>query len=234
MRARFTARSGMTLVPHVRFLQHVFRRVRARRPGAWVKGFLRGVLPVWRPVAQFRCQFGGLAVEAEFQEQEDRARGVVGWYACYVRVLTRMLGRTPGVVSGFCGGGGSDEGIRRAGASSHGVDLENQPDYAASFGREHFTQGDAREESVWKRASKLARAFLWTASPPCQPYSTGRLGEPSQPALIGEMRGLLQRSGKMFWMENVLGAAKAMSADSTILRGSQFGLRVDHLGRFAT
>ena len=87
--------------------------------------------------------------------------------------------KTPAVLSGYCGAGGTDEGVRRAGAVSHGIDLSVQRDFSARFGEEHFTQGDTRDERVWLEAEKMCRPFLRAASPPCQPFSTGRLGEPS-------------------------------------------------------
>jgi hypothetical protein len=151
-----------------------------------------------------------------------------------VRILARLTERTPAVLSGFCGAGGTDEGVRRAGAVSHGIDLFNQPDYVARFGEEHFTRGDARDECVWRAAETRCRPFLCASSPPCQPFSTGRKGEPSQPALIAEMRGLLERRGQLWWMENVLGAVHEMSANSTVLRGAWFGLHVDRGRRFET
>ena len=43
----------------------------------------------------------------------------------------------------FCGGGGSAEGVRRAGGSSHGIDLEDQPAFRRRFGSDAFTLGDA-------------------------------------------------------------------------------------------
>ena len=66
------------------------------------------------------------------------------------------------------------------------------------------------------------------------PYSTGRKGEPKQPALIGEIRGLLQRSGRLWWLENVLGAVHDMSKHSTVLVGEFFGLHVHKGRRFET
>uniref|UniRef100_A0A6T7RY33 DNA (cytosine-5-)-methyltransferase n=1 Tax=Phaeocystis antarctica TaxID=33657 RepID=A0A6T7RY33_9EUKA len=101
-----------------------------------------------------------------------------------------------------------------------------QPEFCARFGEEHFTQGDARDERVWSAAEKLCRPFLRASSPPCQPFSTGRLGEPTQPALIAETRGLLERRGTLWWMENVLGAVHEMSCNSgrvTAARGDTRG-----------
>ena len=233
-------RSEQSLAAHARFLQHVFRRAQRRaREGegvrcVWTRGGLSRYFPMWRPVHAYRCHSSGVAGDEEFERQASRARDVTAWYACYVRILGRLTGRTPSVLSGFCGAGGADEGIRRAGAVSHGIDLHEQPDYAARFGEEHFTRGDARDEVIWRAAEKRCNPFLRATSPPCQYFSTGRKGEPTQPPLIAETRGLLERHGKLWWMENVLGAVHDMSEHSTILRGAWFGLHVDRGRRFET
>ena len=233
-------RSELSLAAHARFLQYVFRRTQRRAEtrfgerSAWTRGCLAQYFPLMRPVHAYRCHSTGVARDAEFEEQESKSRDVLAWYACYVKVLGRLTERTPAVLSGFCGAGGTDEGVRRAGAVSHGIDLHAQPDYVARFGVEHFTQGDARDEGVWRDAEKRCRPFLRASSPPCQAFSTGRKGEPSQPALIAETRGLLERRGVLWWMENVLGAVHEMNEGSTVLRGSWFGLHVDRGRRFET
>ena len=240
VRIRAGKRSEMSLAAHARFLQYVFRRAQSRAEtttgvrSAWTRGGLAPYFPMMRPVHAYRCHSGGVAGEDEFETQAGRARAVTAWYACYVRVLARLTESTPAVLSGFCGAGGTDEGVRRAGAVSHGIDLLDQPDYAARFGEEHFTRGDARDECTWREAETRCRPFLRAASPPCQVFSTGRKGEPSQPALIAETRGLLERRGMLWWMENVLGAVHEMSEGSTVLRGAWFGLHVDRGRRFET
>ena len=240
VRLRAGTRSELSLTSHARFLQYVFRRSQSRAEMttglrcAWTRGGLAPYFPMMRPVHAYRCHSSGVAGETEFEAQACRARAVIAWYACYVRVLARLTERTPAVLSGFCGAGGTDEGVRRAGAVSHGIDLLEQPDYVARFGEEHFTRGDARDECSWRDAEARCRPFLRAASPPCQPFSTGRKGEPSQPALIAETRGLLERRGLLWWMENVLGAVHEMSGNSTVLRGAWFGLHVDRGRRFET
>ena len=240
VRIRAGARSDMSLAAHARFLQYVFRRTQRRAESktgvrsAWTRGGLSPYFPMMRPVHAYRCHSSGVARESEFEAQADRARAVTEWYSCYVRILARLTERTPAVLSGFCGAGGTDEGVRRAGAVSHGIDLFDQPDYSARFGEEHFTRGDARDECVWRAAETRCRPFLRASSPPCQAFSTGRKGEPSQPALIAETRGLLERRGTLWWMENVLGAVHEMSEGSTVLRGAWFGLHVDRGRRFET
>jgi hypothetical protein len=240
VRIRAVTRSELSLTAHARFLQYVFRRAQSRAEmrtgvrGAWTRGGLASYFPMMRPVHAYRCHSSGVADEVDFVTQAGRARSVIAWYSNYVRILARLTERTPAVLSGFCGAGGTDEGVRRAGAVSHGIDLFDQPDYVARFGEEHFTRGDARDECVWREAEARCRPFLRASSPPCQPFSTGRKGEPSQPALIAEMRGLLERRGQLWWMENVLGAVHEMSDNSTVLRGAWFGLHVDRGRRFET
>ena len=240
VRIRAGERSVRSLTAHARFLQYVFRRSQRRAElesgarSAWTRGGMSRYFPMLRPVHAYRCHASGVAGDADFVEQATRSREVLSWYACYVRVLGRLDEKTPAVLSGYCGAGGTDEGVRRAGAVSHGIDLAAQPEFCARFGEEHFTQGDARDERVWSAAEKLCRPFLRASSPPCQPFSTGRLGEPTQPALIAETRGLLERRGTLWWMENVLGAVHEMSCNSTVLRGAWFGLHVDRGRRFET
>ena len=240
VRIRAGERSVRSLTAHARFLQYVFRRSQRRAElgggarDAWTRGGMSRYFPMLRPVHAYRCHASGVAGDADFVEQATRSREVLSWYACYVRVLGRLDEKTPAVLSGYCGAGGTDEGVRRAGAVSHGIDMAAQPEFCARFGEEHFTQGDARDERVWSAAEKLCRPFLRASSPPCQPFSTGRLGEPTQPALIAETRGLLERRGTLWWMENVLGAVHEMSCNSTVLRGAWFGLHVDRGRRFET
>ena len=240
VRIRAGERSVRSLTAHARFLQYVFRRSQRRAElesgarSAWTRGGMSRYFPMLRPVHAYRCHASGVAGDADFVELATRSREVLSWYACYVRVLGRLDEKTPAVLSGYCGAGGTDEGVRRAGAVSHGIDMAAQPEFCARFGEEHFTQGDARDERVWSAAEKLCRPFLRASSPPCQPFSTGRLGEPTQPALIAETRGLLERRGTLWWMENVLGAVHEMSCNSTVLRGAWFGLHVDRGRRFET
>eukprot|EP00964_Phaeocystis_antarctica_P152336 scaffold120166_cov80-Phaeocystis_antarctica.AAC.1 len=129
VRIRAGERSEMSLTSHARFLQYVFRRAQSRameRTGqrdAWTRGGLAPYFPMMRLVHSYRCHSGGVARDDEFEVQAERARAVTAWYSCYVRVLGRLTERTPAVLSGFCGAGGTDEGVRRAGAVSHGIDF---------------------------------------------------------------------------------------------------------------
>jgi len=240
VRARVGGLSGKRMVAEARFLQHFWRRMQAtkaatgRTESLGGRGEWRRYTPFYRPCAKPRCQAaGGIASDAEFEEQAERAQSVIMWYDQYVRVLEKLTGRPAAAVSGFCGGGGSDEGIRRSGGVSEGIDAVAQPDFVRHFGG-HFHLGDATDLSVWRRAGKANGAFVWGSSPPCKWYSTGRTGEPSQPPLIQETRDLLRRGGKLWWIENVLGASQYMDADAVILRGTHFGLHVDRGRKFET
>ena len=189
--------------------------------------------PWMRLRTQPRCLTGlGLASTAEMAEQAERARGVAMWYGQYVRILKRLSKRTPTAVSGFCGGGGSDEGVRRCGGTSVGFDFVEQPEFQRRFGEASFSLGDGVDQDAWRERDRAARAFVWTAGPPCKWYSTGRAGEPSQPPLIAETRDVLQRGGRLWWIENVLGAASHMASEAVVLRGCHFGLQVDRGRRF--
>jgi len=234
-------RSLLTRTAWARWLQNWWRRVLWMRAAAgksgapWLPGDWRRCSPWRRMRTQPRCLGGaGLASASELDEQAARARGVTMWYSQYVRILKKLTKRTPTALSGFCGGGGSDEGVRRCGGTSVGFDQVDQPEFRRRFGEESFSLGDGVEQEAWRRRDAAARPFVWTAGPPCKWYSTGRAGEPSQPPLITETRDVLQRGGRLWWIENVLGAASHMSSEALVLRGCHFGLRVDRGRRFET
>ena len=88
-------RSGR-LASHVRFLQHLFRRCRAQRPGSWgTRGGLRGIV-MYRPVTVFRCRGGRcLAGEDAFAEMQRRKVDCLEYYNIYVDILARLSNRTP-------------------------------------------------------------------------------------------------------------------------------------------
>ena len=232
------ARRLGSLEAHVRFLQYVFRRARDLRPGCWRRGGMRGLMAALRWSRSYRCGGGAnLASEAEFAAQRERAERVLDWYRQYVQLLRRLMsGATPTVVDAFCGGGGSSEGVRRAGGASHGVDLEAQADFVRRFGSTSFTQADGVAWADVAEVKRRARAFAAAASPPCKFYSTARrpTDEASQPPLIEATRDMLEALFEYWWLENVLGARRHMSAGATELYGALFGLRVDRARLFET
>ena len=231
------ARRLGSLEAHVRYLQFVVRHTMALRRDCWRRGGLRGPLLVvrWlistRLARSHRCGDGSnLASESEFVAQQARAEHVLDWYRQYVQLLRRLTsGETPTVLQSFCGGGGSTEGVRRAGGASHGIDDVYQPDHVRRFGEGSFTVGDATSRVLVDRLRKEHRAFGVVGGPPCKPYSTADVeGKSTAPALIEETRdGMRELFDESWALENVKGASKHMSANAVELRGSDFGLRVD-------
>ena len=63
-------------------------------------------------------------------------------YTQYTKVYKRLTKLAPTVLSTFCGGGGADEGMRRGGVTSSGIDNVDQPEYRTRFGDEPFVTGD--------------------------------------------------------------------------------------------
>ena len=225
------ARQLGALSAHVTFLQYLFRRSRELRPGCWRRGGMAGVMTAVRRGRSYRCGGGkNLASDEQFEEQRERAERVLDWYRQYVQLLRRLQsGVTPTVVDAFCGGGGSSEGVRRAGGASHGIDVEAQPDFVRRFGSTSFSIGDGTSWADVGGVGRRVRAFGAGASPPCQFYSTARRrgDAASQPPLIDATRDMLEALFEYWWMENVLGAREHMSAGATELYGALFGLRVD-------
>ena len=203
---------------------------------------MRGVVAALRLTRSYRrrhrCGDGAnLASEEEFAEQRERAEQVLDWYRQYVQLLRRLQsGVTPTVVDDFCGGGGSSEGVRRAGGASVGLDLEGQPDFERRFGHESFVLGDGVSWVQVAEVKRRSRAFAAGASPPCKFYSTARRqdDEASQPPLIEATRDMLRALFEYWWIENVLGARRHMSGQATELFGALFGLRIDRARLFET
>ena len=221
---------------HARFLQHMFRRSRMVRPSCWSRGGWVH-LRIWRPVTIFACRGGReLATDGEFLQQKARSDEVLGWYRQYVELLRRLeSGRTPTAVVTFCGQGGVSEGIRRGGGAAHGQDIVDQPSYRRRFGEECFSRGDSRSTTQVRDMMAKARAFFLAASPPCKAYSSAQMkGEAKEGPMIGEARKCAQSTGKLYAIENVVNAKQALGANTTLLRGSFFGLHVDRPRLFET
>ena len=117
----------------------------------------------------------------------------------------------------FCGAGGCAVGYHRAGfAEIVGVDLRPQPRYPFAF-----VQGDALEYL----ATHGHEFDAVHASPPCQRYSIGRHIHASgerHPDLVAPTRAALERTGRSWVIENVMGAP----VEGVMLCGLMFGLRV--------
>jgi len=115
----------------------------------------------------------------------------------------------------FCGAGGASRGYERAGFRIVGVDTSAQPNYPYEF-----IQDDALEVL----ADVPAWADVIHASPPCQAYSvTKSLHEHEHEALIPEVRARLQASGRVWVIENVVGAPLHSPA---LVCGSAFDLPI--------
>ena len=78
---------------HARFLQHIFRRSRAQRPGCWRAGGMAGMV-WWRLQTTFDCH-DGLTLASSERVAAQRARGaaVLGWYQNYVRLHRKWHSR---------------------------------------------------------------------------------------------------------------------------------------------
>ena len=218
--AKKTRRVG-DIEAHARFLQHVLR--------AWKRGSRKGLGRVWVKKLH-RCQGGkNLADDEEFKRQQRRAEEMLQWYEQYVAIVKRARsGVTPMVLSSFCGGGGSSEGVKRSGGCSVGLDSEDQPDYKRRFGEQTFVQGDA---TSWALISTLCKKYDFIGcmgSPPCKWYSRARGSQPSKaPALIPLTRDVSNMFFDYWAIENVMGAAKHMSESAAELFGQAFGCKVD-------
>ena len=209
------------LEAHVRFLQHVLR--------AHARGSRRGKGRVWRR-PMHRCGGGeNLATDEEFESQKQRAERMLQWYELYVTILRRVRsGVDPMVLSSFCGGGGSSEGVRRSGGVSVGLDNELQADYKRKFGDQTFVQGDA---TSWSQIGDLCKRYDFVGaigSPPCKWYSRAKGKKESRsPPLIPATRNVMKSFFDYWAMENVIGARSHMSDSAVELFGEFFGLKVD-------
>lgn len=114
----------------------------------------------------------------------------------------------------FCGAGGATRGLQQAGFRVVGVDIKPQPRYCG----DKFIQASVFDVPDWFQYD-----FIW-ASPPCQPFTVlgGREDLSKYEDLVEPVRERLQRTGRPWVMENVVGAP--LRADLTLCANS-FGLR---------
>lgn len=119
----------------------------------------------------------------------------------------------------YCGAGGASVGIHRAGYDLIGVDNRPQPSYPFDF---------IQEDAVEFMENGLDDFdFIW-ASPPCQAYSVSSASRRKEGYEYADMievtRHHLQKSGKPYIIENVIGAPLL---NSKKLCGTMFpGLKV--------
>jgi len=128
----------------------------------------------------------------------------------------------PRLLDLFCGAGGVSMGYYRAGFEVVGVDIKPQKNYPFEF-----HQADALE-------FPLEGFDAYHASPPCQGYSTTKncsevFGFQEHPLYLADVRIMLQRTGKPFVIENVMGAkykkhSQEDGLQAGFLCGTMFGL----------
>lgn len=135
----------------------------------------------------------------------------------------------------FCGAGGCAMGYHRAGFTDIvGVDIEHQANYPFTFMRadaiatlRHLLNGGRIRPDIMRDEPTygLSDFDAIHASPPCQRYTVGRKIHNSgdrHPDLVGPTRQLLERTGKPWVIENVVGAP----LEGFKLCGLMFGLKV--------
>ncbi len=120
----------------------------------------------------------------------------------------------PRLLDLFCGQGGCAVGYHRAGFDVFGVDIKAQPRYPFPM-----VVADAL-----KPPFDLRQFDAIHASPPCQAYSRSRNNgcHSSAPRLIDATRIILQASGKIWVIENVVGSKLNNPVE---LCGAAFGLK---------
>lgn len=104
----------------------------------------------------------------------------------------------------FCGAGGAAAGYAAAGiADITGIDIAPQPNYPYPF-----VQADALEylADCWREFDSIH------ASPPCQGYTQLRYLHPDRqyPMLIPALLERLQETGRLWVIENVMGARSVL------------------------
>ena len=223
---------------NARFLQDLFRETRRRHVRAWSRGGMCGQGRRF-PQVQHRCGGGAnLATEGEWDRQKQIGHDCLEFYSTYVKILARLQkGSAIGVLHSFCGGGGSTEGVKRAGGPvGQGIDNAEQVAYQTRFGSECFTCGDALDWSLTSGISQRHDLRACFASPPCKWYSTARRKDQraTQPPLIPETRNMLQALFDFWAIENVAGAKAHMHEGAVELHGSLFGLQVARARLFET
>jgi len=122
----------------------------------------------------------------------------------------------------FCGAGGASKGLLDAGFKRViGVDNVEQKEYIRP---KSFVCTDAIKYVSCNELENID--FIW-ASPPCQQYSWGtvkwRNKGKKYPDLVGITRSALEKTGKPFVIENVVGAPLRKDL---MLCGEMFGLRI--------
>lgn len=156
----------------------------------------------------------------------------------------------PRLLDLFCGAGGCSVGYARAGFEVVGVDLELQPNYPFEFWQadalwiaavlSDSTMLPEPEYESWAGwdalliDAELPAFDAIHASPPCQHYANvtaWRGDQADHPDLIAPVRGLLERTGLPYVIENV--RTKELRGDH-MLCGTMFGLPIRRHRYFET
>lgn len=123
----------------------------------------------------------------------------------------------PRLLDLFCCAGGASCGYTLAGFDVVGVDIAPQPHYPYAF-----VQANALD--ILKDRAFLAEFDAIHASPECKGYTHCNLSPKHRyQKLIGEVREALDKIGKPYVIENVIGAKHVLRA-SLLLCGTMFGL----------
>lgn len=126
----------------------------------------------------------------------------------------------------FCGAGGCSRGYERAGFEVTGVDIAPHPDYPFPM-----IVGDAM--SVLACPAVLDGFDVIAGSPPCPFWSTITPDQSKHTDLLTPVLTRLRASGRIYIIENVEGARRAMDHPVKVC-GSAFGLKVRRHRYFET
>jgi hypothetical protein len=227
-----------------RFIQHAVGR---RKANLYCRGLRPEDVRAWRLnlhtslLKPFpRCRWGAnLAGEAEFAEQRREAQAVVDHWETYLQIFLRLEKRAFRVLDLCSAQGGQFEGLRRRGVDARALDHTLYPEFVERFGAEHLTVGDATGEATVLGVGREcldAKGKRWwpdgyVASPPCQSTSSmckagAGLTESKEAQLLPKMRALLDRIGKPYILENVMGAhSQGFMAKDVSFTNHDFGLK---------
>src|SRR5262249_14249037 len=125
------------------------------------------------------------------------------------------LPQKPLLLDLYCGAGGAARGYMDAGFSVIGIDCEPQPHYSG----DEFYQDDALTvlgtlvTGGYYQGYTLEDIDFIHASPVCKAYTQCNLSPKERyPMHIDPVRSLLEKTGKPWTIENVMGAKRYMNA----------------------
>ena len=211
-----------------RFVQYAARRRMANRFHKTETGWrlnLHADLLAEHP----RCMWGlALASEADFAKQRAEAEAVLDHWSKYLLIHRRLAKRAFIVGDLYAAEGGAHEGIRRLGAEGRALDKVLYQAFVDRFGTDHLVIGDATDEQDVRR---LGEVDGYWASPPCQsassmPGAGAGFTASKETQLLPATRAMLDRLGKPYVLENVMGAySYGHMRKDVCLTNHMFGLR---------